>query len=230
MGEPLTWGFDAQGKAVFDVCSVSTLPLEEKVQLLSAAGGRQMEATTLMVASKMDAYNADAGGIAVSKPKRQAVAFDESVATDSMSNSSRSSRPRSILRKARIDAISPSHDGPAHASEFAASGQYLTECSLSILEDLLSSWNFHVKGCCAWHASLKHMEGMLRVMQTLRSCQDKWEPDVSWQCLTCTALSGSNMPADACWLCCEPNPNAGDSASDGTSSLAASKTFSVERV
>ena len=79
--------------------------------------------------------------------------------------------------------------------------------------DLVSSWNFYLKGCCTWHASLKHLHEMVQEMEKRHLCADKWQPNVLWQCRECTALCGTNQPTDACWLCFSTNDSSASSCS-----------------
>jgi hypothetical protein len=214
----------AAGRAAFeDDCSDCTIPLEEKMQLLTGAAAERIQVSFETDGNALEMAAGHAvfensrdrsrlSGIA-GKMHELPICLAPSATTDSRSVSSQSSRPRSILRRhpkpsGKVD--QDLHDGPIHSSAFSVSGTYLTECSLSLLEDLISSWNFHVSGCCAWHASLKHLMGMINQMKDFRCCHDEWRPDVVWQCRKCTALSVSGAPEDACWLCYEPNSSSDD--------------------
>lgn len=132
----------------------------------------------------------------------------DSVSVTSSRVSSRSSGTKGILRRREKQVVGLvdelAHDGPVHGQPYAESDTYLRQCSQSLVEDLVSSWNFKVQGCCAWHASLRHLNGLIDSMKTLHQCREKWRPEVLWQCQHCTALHGPNHPAESCWLCYEP--------------------------
>ena len=128
-------------------------------------------------------------------------------ADDATSSSASHSAPRSILRSRSKNAMivaSDAHGGPIVGSSFRVSDEYLREISISFLEDLISSWNFAVKGCCAWHASVKLMQELVQNLNSFHECSEKWQPDVVWQCSVCTALCGPTQPTDACWICFAP--------------------------
>lgn len=85
-----------------------------------------------------------------------------------------------------------------HTSE---DGDYLRHCAESVLEDLLSSLNFELYGCCRWHMSLRLLSKWIDDMHPWRSCTDLWPlQSPSWQCTTCRALIFSDQDA-ACWVC-----------------------------
>jgi len=138
-----------------------------------------------------------------SSPLRVSFANDVS---DTQSSSSRASSTKSALRRRTLPAEAqyPAHSGPIRGSPFQESGTYLKECSMSLIEDLVSCWNFDVQGCCPWHAYLKHLGMILQSLRGLHSCSEKWQPEVIWQCHNCMALLGPSHPSDSCWLCYEP--------------------------
>ena len=83
---------------------------------------------------------------------------------DGTSVSASHAAPKGILRSRSKNAMmiaSDAHGGPVVGSPFRVSDEYLRQSSLSFLEDLISSWNFSVKGCCAWHASVQLMQDMV---------------------------------------------------------------------
>lgn len=90
--------------------------------------------------------------------------------------------------------------GLAFGPRFAPSTAYLTECSLSMLDDLVSCWNFHEEGCCRWHATLRRLSDHIAQMHCWHSCTDQsWPPECSWQCSSCSAVL--NAETTECWLC-----------------------------
>jgi len=90
--------------------------------------------------------------------------------------------------------------GCAFEPRFGPSTAYLTECSLSMLEDLVSCWNFHEAGCCRWHSTLRRLSEHIAKMHGWHSCTDQsWPPECSWQCSSCSAVL--NAETAECWLC-----------------------------
>lgn len=138
--------------------------------------------------------------------------LDSVSVTDSMG-------PQSMSCRRRISAVgchgTGRQQGPPFGTPFAASGHYLEDCSKSLLEDLLSSWNFNTEGCCAWHAYLRRLRHMTYSMYSLHECADNWKPRVAWQCGTCSALQNEDHPSDCCWLCYEPRANNTSSDQNG---------------
>jgi hypothetical protein len=130
---------------------------------------------------------------------------------ETASSSSRASSRNYVARKGilRERSLHPTgqalgHCGPAVGHPFIESGKYLRDGSASLLEDLLSSWNFSVQGCCKWHANVHYLQSVLHDLRSLHKCSENWQPDVVWQCRTCTALHGGSHPDDSCWLCYAP--------------------------
>lgn len=81
-------------------------------------------------------------------------------------------------------------------------GNYLRDCALSLLEDLLSSLSFKLCGCCRWHASLRFLSKWIDDMHKWRSCADAWPlRSPSWQCQICCALISSEENDVECWVC-----------------------------
>jgi len=87
---------------------------------------------------------------------------------------------------------------------WVASGEYLEECSLSQLEDLVSTWNFEVDGCCAWHSNIQLLRKFADRMSKWHSCGEQWLPGDSapeaWQCGNCSAVLADG-DAPSCWVC-----------------------------
>lgn len=115
-----------------------------------------------------------------------------------------STEPRSILRRSSMDYLDNLVQGPPLGAPFDQSGTYLEECSMALLEDLLSCWNFEANGCCTWHSYLKTLRSLVYQMYSLHSCAEQWRPKVAWQCANCTAVLNDDHPTDQCWLCYEP--------------------------
>merc|ERR1711963_218583 len=81
------------------------------------------------------------------------------------------------------------------------SDEYMIDCSEALLVDLVSFWNFHVYGCCKWHAALQRLRSIIddRVQRTY-DCTSQWSPpDIEWQCQNCSALVKPGILA--CWVC-----------------------------
>merc|ERR1712110_1248208 len=110
------------------------------------------------------------------------------------------------------------HDlGLALPGPWKQSDDYMTECSLSILQDLISAWNFHCVGCCVWHAQVDRLASLVRRLRTFHCCEDRWKPpNIEWQCQICTALHSATSAQDLCWLCMTPSSDAEESAGECT--------------
>eukprot|EP00747_Dinoflagellata_sp_TGD_P221182 gnl/TRDRNA2_/TRDRNA2_93054_c0_seq2.p1 gnl/TRDRNA2_/TRDRNA2_93054_c0~~gnl/TRDRNA2_/TRDRNA2_93054_c0_seq2.p1 ORF type:complete len:762 (+),score=96.95 gnl/TRDRNA2_/TRDRNA2_93054_c0_seq2:60-2345(+) len=83
---------------------------------------------------------------------------------------------------------------------------YYSDCALSLLEDLVSTLNDNVSGCCAWHSNVQLISSLLPRLHKLHKCDEGWPKNrqASWQCPNCTAVIFSHQPDDFCWLCNEP--------------------------
>jgi len=80
------------------------------------------------------------------------------------------------------------------------SEQYLDHCSLSILEDLMRSWNFPCRHCCNFHSAVRHLDGLVGTLR-LSACSNSWpgcEP--RQQCGNCLAML-FDSDGDSCWIC-----------------------------
>jgi len=83
----------------------------------------------------------------------------------------------------------------------AFSRNYLKECSMSNIENLLSSWNHAHKKCCNWHAALDRLARLVTQMHGWHTCDVEWPRcRPLWQCSACSALQFSAEEA-FCWLC-----------------------------
>jgi len=88
---------------------------------------------------------------------------------------------------------------PPQAPPFQPSNPYLSECSLSLLDDLLHSWNYEGQGCCAWHLACERLASAVAQLHRFHDCSDGWRPHSGWQCSYC---SGLHPPETAsCWIC-----------------------------
>jgi len=83
----------------------------------------------------------------------------------------------------------------------AFSHDYLKECSLSNLENLVCSWNHVHNGCCNWHAALDQLAELVTQMRRWHMCHERWPTSTPlWQCSECSALQFS-AEDDFCSLC-----------------------------
>jgi len=94
----------------------------------------------------------------------------------------------------------PAYDAPWLACCEKRDHEYLKQCSASMVEDLITSWNYPEGGCCHWHMSLDRLSRLVREMKHWRICSDVWPSGVpKWQCNQCSALQFEDP--GACWLC-----------------------------
>merc|ERR1740123_1940457 len=84
---------------------------------------------------------------------------------------------------------------------YVASSEYLSECSLELVESLVRSWNFEHSSCCAWHSGMQRLTALTQQMWHWHKCSANWTPDVSWQCDYCSALHAECQPDNYCWIC-----------------------------
>lgn len=136
--------------------------------------------------------------------QRKATCFARSRASSTTSSSISILEPRYRLtpesspNNSRQDATAP------YRKPWKESGDdntYLKECSLSILEDLINSWNYSSSQCCHWHASCNRLADLVDDLRSWHACNDRWPAaDPSWQCDACRALQRADNPSD-CWLC-----------------------------
>lgn len=92
--------------------------------------------------------------------------------------------------------------GPPLGPPFELPNEYLEDCSLSCLDDLVGTWNFEVNGCCAWHSQLHRLSSLVERMKGWHACSEGWLPHASaWQCGNCLALVSPDRAHDFCWVC-----------------------------
>ena len=136
-------------------------------------------------ASQLDCTT-DVGRLDVLRARTAAEVSDASASmpdTDSVSTSSAhsSSVRRGILKKSRFGSV-PRRLGPPLGEPWVRSDVYLDECSLSMLEDLVATWNFSYEGCCAWHAAINHLQDLVSKLPRFYDCSHGWKPSgVRWQ-------------------------------------------------
>jgi len=83
--------------------------------------------------------------------------------------------------------------------------EYMKECSLSNLEDLITSWNYRSAYCCHWHDACDRLSALVVEVRRFHSCKDMWPTATpTWQCGACSALQFEESE-DGCWLCLTPN-------------------------
>jgi len=88
---------------------------------------------------------------------------------------------------------------PPQAPPFQLSSVYLSECSLSLLDDLLHTWNYEGQACCAWHLACERLTGAVAQLRSFHTCSDGWRPHSGWQCSYCSGLHPPE--ATSCWIC-----------------------------
>merc|ERR1712087_374954 len=93
---------------------------------------------------------------------------------------------------------------PLRKDFVAPSDGYLKHCVMSMIEDISSTLNFKVVGCCHWHAN---MSLLFRWLEDLQSSPCRSEPEVldAWQCEACSAIISAREDCSQCWICCSPN-------------------------
>jgi len=160
------------------------------------------------------AIEKSANGPSISRRHRH-MRFDEErsiSASDSKSGDSEAfvrssfSRPSGksprIKRQAEVYHTEPPRRLPPLPDFTVSQDEYLSNCAQSMLEDILTSFNFELNGCCQWHASLRVLSQWLNDMHTWYTCIEPWpKTRPAWQCETCSALISSSEDDTVCWMC-----------------------------
>merc|ERR1740129_71878 len=120
--------------------------------------------------------------------------FDENSQSASLSCNSEK-EPEGILLETVVKERRSPPCTPALPSDY-----YMEELSLSVLEDLISSWNFETDGCCVWHSFCRRLHMYVDKLRSWHQCYENWMPHTSWQCKSCTAMHAEKV-AGNCWLC-----------------------------
>jgi len=88
---------------------------------------------------------------------------------------------------------------------FAESDDHTFEHSVSLLDDLVESWNISGTACCLWHLHIGRLRRLVSQLESRRRCDDGWAPTMEFgQCSSCLALSLASADSSICWLCSLP--------------------------
>jgi len=85
-------------------------------------------------------------------------------------------------------------------------GSYIELRIKFLLEEVMSSWNFRLSGCCHWHASIDLLSRLVHNMHGRRTCcgGNPWPEEGAWQCEQCFAVISGKYLDTVCWICLAP--------------------------
>lgn len=157
------------------------------------------EALALSLESEADQHGV--GILLRSQRTRRRVKFDEeSMQSASMSNfgsSDTSKKGTGILRHGKPIEL------PLRKDFMAPWDSYIKECIRSMLEDISSTLNFKVFGCCHQHANLSLLLEWMNEMQSI-PCSSGPDLFGAWQCKECSAIISAREDDSLCWICTYP--------------------------